>query len=140
MLRLRHRIGRLMVPRALGLHCGEVLLKLLARRIGFPDVLEFDTLDTRVLRAPAQLTPGDAAAPLVGPERVFYFYADERVVAHGHHEGECVMADGGVGPCSGRYRGTEKDSAHADERFADVYEFDGGRIRHRTTYFFRPAI
>ncbi|MEO8153074.1 MAG: nuclear transport factor 2 family protein [Rhizobacter sp.] len=78
--------------------------------------------------------------PLVGRDRVLYFYANERVVAQGHHEPECVMAEGGVGLCSGRFHGTKKDNTQADERFADVYEFEGGRIRHRITYFFRPAI
>ncbi|MEO8153075.1 MAG: MBL fold metallo-hydrolase [Rhizobacter sp.] len=45
LLRLRNRIGCLVVPRAIGLHYGDVSLKLLARRIGFREVVEMDTLE-----------------------------------------------------------------------------------------------
>lgn len=45
LLRLRHKLGCLVVPRAGGLHYGDTSLKLLAQRIGFANVVELDTLD-----------------------------------------------------------------------------------------------
>jgi hypothetical protein len=45
LLRIRHKLGCLVVPRAFGLHYGDVSLKLLARRTGFRNVVELDTLE-----------------------------------------------------------------------------------------------
>lgn len=46
LLRLRTRIGTLVVPRAHAVAFGDVSLKRLARRLGFTNVVELDTLDT----------------------------------------------------------------------------------------------
>lgn len=46
LLRLRHKIGCLVVPRSNGLFHGDVSLKLLARKIGFTNVVELDCLET----------------------------------------------------------------------------------------------
>lgn len=46
LLRLRHRIGHLVVPRNQGMLYGDISLKLLARRLGFPRVVEMDALDS----------------------------------------------------------------------------------------------
>jgi len=46
LLRLRHRIGTLVVPRSFGLFHADVSLKHAAREIGFHDVVEVDTLDS----------------------------------------------------------------------------------------------
>jgi L-ascorbate metabolism protein UlaG (beta-lactamase superfamily) len=45
LLRIRHKLGCLVVPRAFGLHYGDVSLKLLSQRLGFPRVVELDTLE-----------------------------------------------------------------------------------------------
>jgi L-ascorbate metabolism protein UlaG (beta-lactamase superfamily) len=46
LLRIRHRLGCLVVPRSHGLHYGDISLKLLSRKLGFRNVVEVDTLDT----------------------------------------------------------------------------------------------
>jgi hypothetical protein len=46
LLRLRHRIGCLVVPRSFGISYGDLSLKLLSRKIGFKQVRELDTLES----------------------------------------------------------------------------------------------
>ncbi len=46
LLRLRHRIGRLVVPRTFGISYGDVSLKLLLQTLGFDNVCEVDTFET----------------------------------------------------------------------------------------------
>jgi L-ascorbate metabolism protein UlaG (beta-lactamase superfamily) len=46
LLRLRHRIECLIVPKAYGVLFGDISLKLLAQRIGFKHVVELDTLES----------------------------------------------------------------------------------------------
>ncbi len=42
LLRLRHRVGCLVVPRAFGLFYGDLSLKLLAKKVGFKNVVELE--------------------------------------------------------------------------------------------------
>jgi L-ascorbate metabolism protein UlaG (beta-lactamase superfamily) len=46
LLRLRHRIGCLIVPRACGMLYGDVSLKLLAKYLGFRNVIELDVFES----------------------------------------------------------------------------------------------
>jgi L-ascorbate metabolism protein UlaG (beta-lactamase superfamily) len=46
LLRLRHRLGTLVVPRSHGMVPGDVSLRLLARKLGFPRVVELAELDS----------------------------------------------------------------------------------------------
>lgn len=46
LLRLRHRIGVLVVPRSFGIFYGDLSLKLLAQKIGFKNVVELETLES----------------------------------------------------------------------------------------------
>jgi len=46
LLRLRHRLGCLVVPRAYGIAYGDLSLKLLAKKIGFKSVVELDALES----------------------------------------------------------------------------------------------
>ncbi|MCY1079871.1 MBL fold metallo-hydrolase [Archangium lansingense] len=46
LLRLRHRIGQLVVPRSGGMMVGDYSIKLLARSLGFQNVLELDTYES----------------------------------------------------------------------------------------------
>lgn len=46
LLRLRRRIGCLVVPKSSGVFYGDVSLKLMAEKLGFLDVREIDTLDS----------------------------------------------------------------------------------------------
>lgn len=49
LLRLRHRIGTIVVPRNSGIYYGDLSLKQLAQRLGFKRVQEMDALDTIAL-------------------------------------------------------------------------------------------
>lgn len=46
LLRLRQRIGTLVVPKSYGLLYGDVSLKLMARKLGFKNVVELDTFES----------------------------------------------------------------------------------------------
>jgi L-ascorbate metabolism protein UlaG (beta-lactamase superfamily) len=46
LLRLRRRVNRLVVPRSFGILYGDLSLRLMAKRLGFKDVVEVDTLDS----------------------------------------------------------------------------------------------
>lgn len=46
LLRLRHRIGCLVVPKSSGMFYGDISLKLMAQHLGFRNVVEIDPLDT----------------------------------------------------------------------------------------------
>ncbi len=46
LLRLRHRIGTLVVPRHSGIFHGDLSLKLMAQKLGFSSVVEVDALDS----------------------------------------------------------------------------------------------
>lgn len=45
LLRLRHKIGCLVVPKSSGIFYGDISMKLLARELGFDNVVEVDPLD-----------------------------------------------------------------------------------------------
>jgi L-ascorbate metabolism protein UlaG (beta-lactamase superfamily) len=60
-LRLRHRVKCLVVPKSLGILYGDISLKLLAHRIGFRNVIELDALES------LQLLDGEiTAVPFLG--------------------------------------------------------------------------
>ncbi|QFY44572.1 MBL fold metallo-hydrolase [Candidatus Methylospira mobilis] len=46
LLRLRHRIGCVVVPKSSGMFYGDVSLKLMAQKIGFRNIYEIDSLDS----------------------------------------------------------------------------------------------
>ena len=79
-------------------------------------------------------------APLVGLERVLRFYREERVVASGEHQVEGVLHELDRAACWGRMRGTLRDGAPTEVRFADVYSLEEDKIRTRCSYFFSPAV
>jgi branched-chain amino acid aminotransferase len=78
--------------------------------------------------------------PLIGYDRVLQFYRTERVIASGEHllEGITISENGGA--CWGRFIGRHKNGSSIDERFADAYTFQLGKIKTRKSYFFRPAV
>lgn len=78
--------------------------------------------------------------PLTGLERVLRFYRSERIVASGTHEIYGIVVEGDAAACWGRVRATLQDGVTADEQFAEVYSFEGEKIKTRRSYFFRPAI
>ena len=77
---------------------------------------------------------------VVGLEALRQFYQHTRVIASGTHHVERVVVDGNYGACWGRFVGMRKDGAPVDERWADAFSFEGGRIRTRRSFFFRAAV
>jgi L-ascorbate metabolism protein UlaG (beta-lactamase superfamily) len=49
LLRLRHRIGCLVVPRSYGILYGDLSLKLMAQKLGFKQVIELETMESIAL-------------------------------------------------------------------------------------------
>jgi branched-chain amino acid aminotransferase len=78
--------------------------------------------------------------PLIGFERVERFYREERVIASGTHFLEGTIVNPGEGACWGRFIGVHKNGSSIDERFADAYTFENGKVKTRRSYFFRPAV
>jgi uncharacterized protein len=106
----------------------------------------FAYIDSRNWRSLEQLFTEDIAYerpgyPIFqGRARVMRFYRRERMIACGRHEVQRIVVSGGAAACSGRFEGTLKTGAPVDIRFADIYQFAGGRITSRTSYFFVPAV
>jgi ketosteroid isomerase-like protein len=78
--------------------------------------------------------------PFAGRERVLDFYKNERIIASGKHHLEQIVVNDESGACWGRFIGTLKNGKAVDERFADVYSYEDGKIKERRSYFFRPAV
>lgn len=79
--------------------------------------------------------------PLQGLPRIEQFYRHERVIGSGRHTVEDVTcSETGSAVSFGVFRGTSRAGEALEERFADVYRVQDGKIVQRTTYFFRPAI
>jgi len=79
-------------------------------------------------------------APLVGYDRVQRFYREERVIASGRHHLDEVVVNENSGACWGRFIGEHKNGSPIDEKFADTYKFENGKIKLRRSHFFRPAV
>lgn len=78
--------------------------------------------------------------PIAGRDALLLFYREVRVIASGEHRLEHVVVDDECGASWGRYVGKHRNGADLDERFADVYVFEHGKIKERASYFFRPAV
>jgi len=78
--------------------------------------------------------------PIEGLEALLRFYRHDRIIASGEHRIRSIVATGGAAVCEGVFQGQLQDSRQVQEAFADCYQFADGRIRHRRTYFARPAI
>jgi ketosteroid isomerase-like protein len=77
---------------------------------------------------------------LTGIDRVLEFYQHERIIADGKHHLERIIVDNQTMACWGRITGLLKDGKEVNEGFADVYECEGGKVKFRRSYFFRPAV
>jgi ketosteroid isomerase-like protein len=106
----------------------------------------FDHIDRQAWDGLASLLAADVAyerpgyEPFLGRQRVLEFYREERIICSGAHELQSIVVDGDTAACSGRFRGLLKDGRAADVRFADLYEFEQGVIKKRTSYFFSPSV
>ncbi|MFJ8312813.1 MULTISPECIES: nuclear transport factor 2 family protein [unclassified Streptomyces] len=78
--------------------------------------------------------------PLTGLADIDHFYRHTRIISSGRHQVDRVVSDLGSAACWGRFTGRERSGQPLEEGFADAYLVRGGKIVHRTTYFFRAAI
>ena len=78
--------------------------------------------------------------PFKGRDRVLQFYKNERIIASGKHHLDQIVVNDRTGACWGHFVGLLKNGKEVDERFADVYEYEDGKIKSRSSYFFRPAV
>lgn len=87
LLRLRHRTGCLVVPRAFGILHGDISLKLMAQTLGFKNVVELDSLESIPL-------PGGEiiAVPFLG-EHADLAHAKTGYVVRAGHEQMLFAAD-----------------------------------------------
>jgi ketosteroid isomerase-like protein len=102
------------------------------------DAREWDRLPD--FFAPGAVYERPGYEPFEGLERLDRFYRHERVIASGEHRLEAVLVDGGNAACRGRFVGVHRDGSPIDESFADFYRLADGRITHRRSFFFRPAV
>lgn len=79
LLRLRHRIGTLVVPRHSGIFHGDLSLKLMAQKLGFSSVVEVDTLDSIAFPG-GQIT----ATPFLGEHCDLLHAKSSYVVSYGN--------------------------------------------------------
>ncbi|HTJ34331.1 MAG TPA: nuclear transport factor 2 family protein [Dactylosporangium sp.] len=78
--------------------------------------------------------------PIEGVEQFVGFYRRRCIVSAGRHHVDRSMAAGEQGFCWGRFDGMSHAGVPLNEIFADWYEFRGGLIARRRTFFYRPAI
>ena len=71
---------------------------------------------------------------------LIHFYRDVRIIASGEHQLAHIVVDDRAGASWGRYVGKSRDGKPLDERFADCYTFEDGKVKTRISYFFRAAI
>lgn len=102
------------------------------------DARDWDSMQTFFCQDVTYERPG--YDPIIGFENLLHFYEHVRVIASGRHELEQIMIDGQRGSCCGRFLGVNKAGVPLDERFADMYLFENGKIKQRRSYFFRPAV
>ncbi|MEZ0070340.1 ketosteroid isomerase-like protein [Streptacidiphilus sp. MAP12-20] len=106
----------------------------------------FRAVDGRAWEDLAQIFAKDAVyerpgyPPLLGLDRILYFYEHERIIAAGRHHVDHITGGLGAAACWGRFQGTSRTGEPLDEPFADTYVVREGLITHRRTYFWRPAI
>jgi len=128
------QIGPAGIP-AQALLTGRTMIHEMFRAI---DAREYDRLPEFFAAGAVYERPG--YEPFEGLERLDRFYRHERVIASGEHRLEAVLVDGENAACRGRFVGVHRDGSPIDESFADFYRLADGRITHRRSFFFRPAV
>jgi ketosteroid isomerase-like protein len=78
--------------------------------------------------------------PICGLPALHHFYREVRLIAAGQHDLTGVVQDTSAAAAWGRFVGQAKNGDALNERFADTYVLRDGKISHRITNFFRPAI
>jgi hypothetical protein len=106
----------------------------------------FDVIDGREwekLRdffSPACVYERPGYPPLEGLGQLEHFYRHERIIASGKH----VVTDhyekpGGI-MVIGDFSGVLRDGKAVSLQYADAYQFGGGLIAHRRTFFYTPMV
>jgi len=78
--------------------------------------------------------------PIRGIDELIHFYREVRIIARGEHHLTAVLLDEGHAACWGRFEGVHRNGTDLGVDFADTYVLEDGRIRHRKTFFFKPAV
>jgi hypothetical protein len=78
--------------------------------------------------------------PLEGREAILHFYEKVRIIISGEHQLTRIVTNEECGASWGRFVGKSRQGDDLDERFADCYTFEDGKVKTRVSYFFRPAI
>ena len=75
-----------------------------------------------------------------GVDALLRFYTQIRPIRTGQHIVENIVSDADRAVAVGHFEGVLKDDYPARERFADTYRFKNGKIGHRRTFFYLPAV
>lgn len=102
------------------------------------DERQFDRLDEFFTSDAVYERPG--YEPICGLPALQHFYREVRVITRGQHQLTHVLRDDRAAAAWGRFVGQDQNGNTLDERFADVYVIRAGKVAHRITNFFRPAI
>ncbi|MGI5241352.1 nuclear transport factor 2 family protein [Dactylosporangium sp. CA-139066] len=103
-------------------------------------------IDRRDWAGLAGLVTGDVVyhrpgcPPIEGADAFVAFYRRRCIVSAGRHHVDRCVAAGGQGFCWGRFAGMSHAGVPLNEIFADWFEFRGGLIARRRTFFYRPAM
>ncbi|MDX3078418.1 nuclear transport factor 2 family protein [Streptomyces sp. MI02-7b] len=112
---------------------------LVSRLFQIVDGRSWDELGTLFTEDARYERPG--YEPLKGIDRIRHFYIHERIIAAGSvHLVDHITSSLGAAACWGRLRGAALNGEPLNEEFADTYVIRDGRIAHRKTFFYRPAI
>jgi ketosteroid isomerase-like protein len=77
------------------------------------------------------------AATIESIDDLIHFYRDVRPISSSKHELTAVITSPTAGACAGRLIARDLEGNPVEQRFADIFILENGRIRQRTTYFFR---
>jgi ketosteroid isomerase-like protein len=75
-----------------------------------------------------------ALPPFRGRDRVMSYYRGARPVVSSEHVLESIVVDGERAACWGRVTGRRKDGSELSILFAEVMQFEDGRIRRLRAY------
>jgi ketosteroid isomerase-like protein len=102
------------------------------------DARQFDELDQVFHAEMVYERPGYKMLEGIGS--IIKFYKQKRRILSGNHTIEGLIAEGDICTCWGRFVGKSRKDQEIDERFADVFIFEDGKIKKRITYFHRKAV
>ncbi len=78
--------------------------------------------------------------PMRGRDAIMTYYKDVRPIRKGEHQIESMAVEGSNGVCWGRFNATRQDGMVISVPFADVMQFEQGKIRKRRVYYCEPKV